>query len=313
MAFASLWKKLKDEIDESIVSALKRNEIIARLASIEHKIDLMEHFGNGSRGTYVGNNRVLVKSVVANRQIAFFVEADDRLLSPWFIVTGGYETQLTDFFVRVLKPDSRCIDVGANFGYFTCLMARFCPDGRVIGVEADQHVYEIARDNVFINGFQDFASVVHAAAGDSGAEATLHRRKTRSANTSIAKLPDDFIRAMGEPESEAFVVQGVRIDDLASRLDNRVDFIKIDVEGAEPLVFEGAKQTIAANPALVIVAEWSPGQIQAAGFEVPAFLASLEAQGLRAYDIAAEQLSPLSYAELLNLPYRAGIVLKRAE
>jgi FkbM family methyltransferase len=243
--------------------------------------------------------------------IAFFVEADDRLLSPWFIVAGGYETELTDYFVRELQSNSHCIDVGANFGYFTCLMARFCPQGRVIGIEADEHVYEIARDNVFINNLNN-ASVLHAAASNGNAETTLYRRKTRSGNTSIAKMGEDFLRALGEPASEPFIVKAVRVDELLPQMNNRVDFVKMDVEGAQPLVFEGARNTIAANPNLTIVVEWSPGRIQAAGFEVPAFLTTLNAMGLRSYELAPCGLVPISVNDLLNIPYRAGIALKKS-
>jgi FkbM family methyltransferase len=312
MIFSVPWEKLKRKITTSISTATGKDQILARLDTLEHKINALEYFSHGGRATYIGNNRVLVKAVVANHNIAFFVEANDRLLSPWFIVTGGYETQLTDYFVRELQPDSHCIDVGANFGYFTCLMARFCPQGRVIGIEPDEHVYEIARDNVFINGFDNFTSVVHAAASNNNeAAVTLYRRKTRSGNTSIAKMGEEFIRAMGEPPSESFVVKGVRVDDLLPQMNDRVDFVKIDVEGAEPLVFEGARNTIVANSNLTIVTEWSPGQIQAAGFEVPGFLAALKAMGLRSYDIAPHGLVAVSFDDLLNIPYRAGIALKK--
>ena len=81
---------------------------------------------------------------VGGRTIAFYVEAEDRLLSPWFIATGQFETDPTNFFLRHLRPDSHCIDVGANFGYYSCLMARYCPGGRVIGIEADQKIADLA-------------------------------------------------------------------------------------------------------------------------------------------------------------------------
>ena len=49
------------------------------------------------------------------------------------------------------------------------------------------------------------------------------------------------------------------IDSIVKELNlTKVDVIKIDVEGFEPLVFEGMKQTIAANPGLQIVMEYSP-------------------------------------------------------
>ena len=283
-----------------------------QLENIERKIALQEVFSHGGRATYVGNNRVLTKIVVANMQIALLVEADDRLISPWFIATGGYETPLTNFFVRELGVNSHCLDVGANFGYFTCLMARFCPKGRVIGIEADQHVYEIARDNVLINGFGDIAQVIHAAASNDNAKTTLYRRKTRSGNTSIIRVSDEFTSQMAEEPSERFVVRSVRIDDLLNRMEGRVDFIKIDVEGAEPLVFDGAEVAISSNPNLTLVVEWSPHQIAAAGFNIRAFLASLDAKGLRPFDLDLQgMLMPLTFDELLNLPYRPGIAFKK--
>jgi FkbM family methyltransferase len=302
-----------DALDRSIHARLDavENDLDRRLHDIEHRINTVEYFSHGSRATYVGNNRVLVKIVVGGANIAYFVEADDRLISPWFIVTGGYETDLTSYFLRELKPDSHCIDVGANFGYFTCLMARFCPNGQVIGIEADQHVFEIARDNVHINGFGGHANIVHAAATDSDAEVTLHRRVTRSGCTSITKAWESYTQIMGEPAPERFTVNGVRIDDLAARMNGRVDFLKIDVEGAEPLVFEGARNTIAANPNLSIVMEWSPGQIRDAGFDISTFLGRLEGMGLQPYDIQPDKLARLSFDEVSNFPYRAGIVLKR--
>ncbi len=302
---------MKKEILAAISSATGKDEILTRLAALEHKLFVLDHFSNGARAVYVGDNRVLMKAIVAGNQIAFYVEANDRLLSPWFIVSGAYETDLTNYFVRSLKPDSHCLDIGANFGYFTCLMGRFCPQGRVIGVEPDPHVFEIARDNVFINGLQNFTTVLHAAANDTGAEITLHRRKTRSGNTSIAKMTDDYVKAMGETSSEAFDAAGVRIDDLLGKMDGRIDFIKIDVEGAEPLVFAGAKETIAACRDLNIVFEWSPGQVVSAGFDVPAFTESLKALGLTPYDITPTTTQQLSYQELLNIPYRAGVLLRR--
>jgi FkbM family methyltransferase len=287
-------------------------EIKKRLTAIENKIDLLETFSHGARATYVGNNRVLTKVVVANHQIAFFVEADDRLLSPWFIVSGGYETDLTSFFVKSLKPDSNCLDVGCNFGYFTCLMARFCKNGRIIGIEADHHIYELARDNVFINNFSQIARVINAAASNCNAEMILHRRHTRSGNTSVVKMPDEFTKELAEQPSEPFVVKGLRVDDLLPEMNGRLDFMKVDVEGAEPLVFEGAHTTIATNPKLAIVMEWSPGQIAAASFAVRSFLDSLAALGLRPYDIDQHGLlTALTFDQLLNIPYRAGIVLKR--
>lgn len=282
-----------------------------RLAPLHQKLDRLEQYSHGARATYLGDNRVLVKMIVAGANIAFIVEAGDKLFTPWMVITGAYDTDLTNYFLRELRPDSHCFDVGANFGYFTCLMARFAPLGRVIGIEPDQAVFELARDNVAINGFGGIAEVIHAAASDTEAELTLHRRLTRSGNTSIVAHSREFTDMMGEGPSQAFKVRGAPIDSLTGSMQGRVDLMKVDVEGAEPLVFAGARKTIADNPQLQIVMEWSPGQIQSAGFDLRRFAADLEGHGLKAFDMQAHGVTPISYAELLNMPYRPGVVLKK--
>ena len=191
----------------------------------------LEYFSNGTRATYIGDNRVLVRVVVGDANIAFIVEANDRLLSPWLIATGSYETELTDYLVGSLRKDSHCLDLGANFGYFTCLMGRFCPQGKVIGVEADRHVYELARDNVAINNIGHLASARHAAVSDSQEPVTLYRRNGRAGNTSIAFVSDTFTEHMGESPVTAFSVAGLRVDDLLAEFDGRLDVMKVDAPG----------------------------------------------------------------------------------
>ena len=283
-----------------------------RLQRIEDTLHRLEYFSNGSRATFVGDNRVLVKVVAGGANLVYFVEANDKLLTPWFIGSGMYETDLTDYFIRNLRRDSHCLDVGSNFGYFTCLMGRFCPAGRVIGVEPDPDVFELAHDNVAANGLAETATVRHAAAGASNDEMTLYRRHTRSGNTSIARMSDDFTRHMREAPVTPFTIGSVKVDQLADDLGGRVDFMKVDVEGAEPLVFEGARETIAHNPQLAIVMEWAPYQIREAGFDPADFLDRLRALGLRAADLVDGQEQPLEFDALLALPYRAGVVLRRA-
>jgi FkbM family methyltransferase len=95
-------------------------------------------------------------------------------------------------------------------------------------------------------------------------EVTLYRRLGRSGNNSIAKPAEDFTALLGEPPSEAFTAKSLRIDDLLPQMDGRIDFIKLDVEGAEPLVIAGARETIRTNPQLRIAMEWCPGQANAA-------------------------------------------------
>jgi FkbM family methyltransferase len=270
----------------------------------------MEAFSHGGRTTYMGEGLVLVKAIVNGVQIIYLVEATDRLIAPWFIATGLYETELTQHFCRILRKDDHCLDIGANFGYFTLLFGRFCPQGKAIGFEPDAALFKIARDNIHINDLGRNTSVHHMAICETERELTLFRRVRRSGNTSISKVHGDFLEYLGETPSVEFSARGVSLDQFSRNFAGKLDIIKIDIEGAEPLAIAGAKTVIEANPDLQIVMEWSPGQIQAAGFDVGEFLNTLSAMGLRFHrlDASATVLTP---GDLLNIPYTAGVLIAK--
>jgi FkbM family methyltransferase len=280
------------------------------LAQVQGRLSLMEAFSHGGRTTYMGDGLVLIKAIVNGIQIIYLVEAADRLIAPWFVATGLYETELTEHFGRILRKDDHCFDIGANFGYFTCLFGRFCPRGNSIGIEADETLFKIARDNIHINDLGSNTSIHHSAICETERELTLFRRVGRSGNTSIARPAGDFLDYLGEAPSVEFSVQGVSIDRFYRHFAGKLDIIKIDIEGAEPLAFAGAQSVIAANPDLQIVMEWSPGQIQAAGFDVGEFLNTLSAMGLCFHRLDASA-TKLSSSDLLNIPYTAGILIAK--
>jgi FkbM family methyltransferase len=281
-----------------------------RLRRLQHTVALIEHFGLGSSATYIGNNRVLVRIVAGIHVFILYVHADDKLISPWLIASGRYEPELTDFFVRELRADSHCIDVGANLGYFTCLMAKYADEGRVIAFEPNADVHALAADNILINALHERADVLHVAASDCAGELTLFRRVGRAGNTSIAACGEEFTSRMREPPEESFQVPMLRIDDVLDRMSGRVDFLKIDVEGAEPLAFAGAHEAIRTNPQLQIVMEWAPSQIRQAGFDIAQFVADIFATGVRPYRMMSDG-QPISQDDLVGLSYQSGVLFRR--
>jgi FkbM family methyltransferase len=236
---------------------------------------------NGERCTsvFVGNNRVLTKANFLD--LIYLIEADDRLLGPRFVIDGVIERDTTSFFLNNICPDSHCLDVGANFGYYACIMAKLATAGRTIAIEPDPEVFSLLKDNLSINWLRT-ADLLNVAISESCGTLTLYRRHTRSANTSISNPSNSHLDTLGEQPTTPFNVATLTIDSLAERLSERVDFIKVDVEGAEPLVFAGARNTIVANPNLQIIMEWSPHQLRDAGFMPANFARQLSALGLHA-------------------------------
>jgi FkbM family methyltransferase len=152
-------------------------------------------------------------------------------------VCGSFEPNEFAFLDRVLKPGMVFVDVGANDGYYTLFAARRVgPSGRVVAAEPSSRERAHLQRNLGRNGL-DNVTVVPAAIGAASGLADLHLAHGVHAghNTLGSFAHDDVVRASLER------VPIEPLDAVIARLGlAQVDFVKIDVEGAEARVIAGA-------------------------------------------------------------------------
>jgi FkbM family methyltransferase len=176
-----------------------------------------------------------LRPIVVSTRDGFAIWADPaEWVGQYIYATGRYEENTVALMSRLLQPGDCFIDVGANIGYLTLLGARLVrPTGSVIAFEPLPSARMALERNVALN---DAAHVV--VRGD----AVCDRTGTATLNigpdhhTSISSL-----LPVPQHRDEA-AVSCVRLDDVVSA--RRVRLIKIDVEGAEHLVVEGASRTL---------------------------------------------------------------------
>ncbi len=186
--------------------------------------------------TYLGGGLVLARVLGGHKML---LRADDRGFSRHVMLDGYWESWVTVFCARTLKPDMVAFDVGANLGYYTLLFAnRVGAAGRVIAIEPNPQTFALLAETVSLNGYDRMVSLVSGAAtARSGDQVELFVPLGEPKNATIA------FEAGDRPSELRTIVPTISIDDLAQGLD-RVDFVKIDVEGAEPAVLEGMTATI---------------------------------------------------------------------
>ena len=283
-----------------------------RLKDIEEKLIVLRRAVHGGTAISLPNDRILTRVIIDYMTIHFFVDARDLLITPTFVMQGVWEPSITNYFLKHIKPDCHCLDVGANFGYFTCLMAKLAWQGKVIGVEPDSHMHRLVEDNIYSNWFTKTAGAICAAVSDAPGYVKLYKFITRSGNTGMSSLFSQEVILKGGEIPEQFNAECITLDSLLEQMNNRVDFIKIDVEGAEPLVIKGAKKLIELNSKVNIVMEWSPEQMRSAGQNVPEFCSILNSLGLQSHTINEYgEVTPISSSELSSLGYQSGILFKR--
>ena len=125
-----------------------------------------------------------------------------------------------------IKPDSVCIDAGANMGLITLAMASLAPQGRVLAFEADPRTFEALRLTIRESGYTNVMCYPFALGIDGARGMFVEEPACRSSGRFIPGYGDDSMTG----------IDVMKLD--------RVDLMKIDVEGAELDVLEGAHDTL---------------------------------------------------------------------
>lgn len=154
------------------------------------------------------------------------------------------------------RPGWTVLDVGGHQGLFTVHAGRRVgPSGRVITLEPFPDNAARLRRNVARNGLSN-VRVVQAAAADQEGDAELHLTSFVSGGQSLVFSGDAYDGAIKVPlKTVDGVLREFHID--------RVDLVKIDVEGAGLLVLEGAAALLAGKPRLVMEVEGGEKEMSA--------------------------------------------------
>lgn len=209
-------------------------------------------------------------------RVMLWVEQLELLIAPRerisraVYLSGKYEPCTLAVLRRILKPGDVFIDAGANIGLFTMLASRWVGSrGRVISFEPSRREFDRLQQHVERNALDNVVAMP-VALGDRDGTALLHVADTTQSG--LNTLANQFAyEAVAEAYTETVPV--ARLDDvLAGEGVEHVGAIKIDVEGGEHQVLEGARQSIVRDrPSLLLEIGSSPGE------DVPERLRATEA------------------------------------
>jgi FkbM family methyltransferase len=183
-----------------------------------------------------------------------------------------FEAGPIDRLREFVPSGSLVIDVGANVGFFSVRFAEWVGDGgKVISIEPEDRNYDNLVSALRREGFLSRAETLKAVAAAVGGMAFLEINPLHPADHKLSR------------DCSGLPVKAVVLDDLVQdKSDLRVSLIKIDVQGAEMLVLEGASGILkASGPALFV--ELHEVGLRKFGTSVAAILAHLSHYGYEAF------------------------------
>ncbi|MDO7834055.1 FkbM family methyltransferase [Sphingobium sp. HBC34] len=251
--------------------------------------------------TVVLDSRTAITRVLGRYKM--FVDPSDLAISVHLMFDGFWEMWLTEEMIRLVKPGMVVADVGANLGYFSILMADIVgPAGKVLAYEPNPEMADLMRRSLLVNGLLPQVDIVQSPlTGISGEAVTLYYNR--------------------EQPGGAFVTTGHRDDHevgislFSRRFDDhpdaqRVQFAKIDAEGAEEGIWAGMAMMLAGDSLRTVVMEWCACRYR----DPAAFLAAMTAPGFTLSHLdPSSGVTPVSaQAVLADSPYREWLfVLQR--
>lgn len=185
---------------------------------------------------------------------------------------GEFEPELRQAMLAAVKPGMTVLDVGANLGYYTVLLAQaVTPTGRVVAFEPNPVMQAELRHNLALNHFAN-VTVQAVALSDREGELAFHCPPPGAEGHGSLQPNDSFTAR------ETIRVRTRPLDAVCEELSlAAVDVVKLDVEGAELQVFQGAPRLLSGPRRPVLFFESAERQCQAFGhtsFDVLAFVAA---------------------------------------
>ena len=158
------------------------------------------------------------------------LDIKDGGISSALYYQGGRELAFMNIMYNEIKEGDICVDLGSNIGYTTLFMCKKAGNsGKVYAIEPDDHNLEILKANIKENNFLDICEITKVAISDRSGDIDFWISDKPNLN-SIQKTRHSTKKVT------------VPCETLGDFLKNRKypNFIKMDIEGHEVSVFEGA-------------------------------------------------------------------------
>jgi FkbM family methyltransferase len=235
-----------------------------------------------------------------------FLIPSDVDLTPTILDGHSFEQHVEHAIGSAIQSGDTVVDAGCNVGYHTLVMANAVgPNGKIFAFEANPEVYRLLLATLMVNQYTTFRAtgrvdVFNEAVADKSGILTLAIAPNNFGSGNL--VTNDPKSDFGVEYTKRFQVPTIALDQKLAHVE-KIDFLHMDIEGAEPLALQGATQLLDRSPNIRIITEWS-NHMMAAMVDVPEHIDWLGRQGFRFWRImGGGALEAVPQANLINLPH----------
>lgn len=167
---------------------------------------------------------------------------------------GFYENKLSQSLLKLAQSGGTLLDIGANMGYFTLLWAGANADNKVIAIEASPKVASLLKNNIKQNELSSRVIIHELAVGKENGEIEF----------SIGSDVQTGWGGITLEKNNSIKVPMKRIDEI---INQEIDVLKIDIEGAEAWALMGAENLLKSKKIKRIFFEQNESRMKALGID----------------------------------------------
>ncbi len=207
----------------------------------------------------------------------FYIDRFDTL----DLNNGPYGSKLfRDLLIDNIREGDIALNIGANIGYYTVLMAKKAGEsGKVYAFEPDHENFNILRKNIACNNCLNIEPVKKAVSDKDG-KAKLYLDEYNQGDHRIYDSGDNrkFIE-----------IETISIDNFFKK-NQKIDFILLDAQGSEFSILKGMKNIINKNSNIKIITEFSPYHLRKSGCSPEDYLNLIRKLGFNIFDIDEKRM-----------------------
>ncbi len=178
------------------------------------------------------NNKDILQSEINEYKLLILPKTS---IGKQILVNNSFEKEDTQYLKSIIKSDWNIVDIGANIGYYTMLFAKYAKNGNIYAIEPIDYHGNMIKLSAWMNGFNNIHLYPNIVS-DKEKEFDFCISEDGAFSSIL-----DTNRVKIERKVK---VKSLVLDRFIDEIKKDIDFLKIDAEGAEKLILNGAIESL---------------------------------------------------------------------
>jgi len=196
-----------------------------------------------------------------------YLDKNDLVVSKELANNKVWEPQETKYLKKIIKKGMNAVDIGAHIGYYSVLFSKWVGNkGKVFCFEPEPDNFKLLLKNKRANHSKNLVLFQKAVSNIDGSTNLFLNAENKGDHRIL-----DFYVSGNDESRQKIKIDCIKLDSVISAR-QKIDVIKMDIQGAEMLALQGMNEILTNNPTMTMLIEFWPFAIEKSGYRPEQFL-----------------------------------------